>query len=40
MNIIHWGLFSIKRFYNRETIRGTRISQLAEIHPVFHDSLR
>ena len=28
-----------KRFYSRESIRGIRISGLAEILPIFHDSL-
>ena len=29
-----------KRFYTRETIRGNRISPLAEIPPLFDDWLR
>ena len=28
-----------KKFYNRETLRGIRISPLAEIPPLFHDWL-
>ena len=27
-------------FYTRETIRGIRISPLAETHPLFHNWLR
>ena len=29
-----------KRFYNRETLRGIRMSRLAEIPPLYHNCLR